>query len=130
MSEIPKRIYEDPDDFEASIRIYREDEGGRVTPPYNGVRWDFAYEGDNIYKTGIYMIWPDFIDEHGDSLPSDAPLPIDQELSARMIIAVDKMREELHRSRISEGVRFFCHEGPRCVAEGVVTKVTGLHKAR
>lgn len=125
-----KRLYDVPDDFEARIRIFRHDEGGRQTAPLNGIRWDFAYENDDIKKTGIYMIHPDFYDENGYSLPTDEPLPIDHELQARMTILIDEMREKIHRKRIKEGLRFFCHEGGKRVAEGIVTKITGIHAQR
>jgi hypothetical protein len=39
------RLYQH-DDFEAIIRIFRPDEGGRQTPAFNGIRWDFAYVDD------------------------------------------------------------------------------------
>jgi len=125
-----KPLYDTPDDFEAEIRIMRENEGGRISPPYNGIRWDFAYDGDIIKETGIYMIWPDFINEKGNSLPTDKALSIDKILKARMIIISDEMREKIHRDRIVEGLHFFCHEGSRRVAEGIVTKITGLHLER
>ena len=35
------RLYQH-DDFEATIRVYRCSEGGRRTPAFNGIRWDFA----------------------------------------------------------------------------------------
>ncbi len=125
-----KRLYEVPDDFEARIRILRHDEGGRSKPPYNGIRWDFAYDGDDIEKTGIYMIWPDFIDDNGDSISSEKPLPVDHNLLARMTIVSDEMREEIHKDRITEGIRFYCHEGGKRVAVGHVTKITGLYVPR
>ena len=41
-----ERLY-DHDDFEAIVTIFSESEGGRRTPPHNGIRWDFAYaDGD------------------------------------------------------------------------------------
>jgi hypothetical protein len=76
------------------------------------------------------MIYPDFYDERADSLPVDQPLPIGIELPARMVVLIDEMREKLHRSRIREGVRFYCHEGAKRVAEGRVTKITGLFNER
>lgn len=115
------------DDFEATIRIYSVAEGGR--PVCNGIRWDFAYAEDNPPDT-LYMIWPDFFATGGRSLPTNQPLPVGVELSARMGVVMDQMRAEVHRSRIAPGVRFFCHEGRHRVAEGVVTRITGLFTPR
>jgi hypothetical protein len=120
------------DDFEASIRIYSDAEGGRRTPPFNGVRWDFVYAEGQPSDT-LYMIWPDFFAfaSDGKSLPSDRqPLPIGVELSARMVVVMDEMREEVHRSRILPNVRFYCQEGGQRVADGVVTRITGLFETR
>ncbi len=63
------------DDFEATIRIYTTAEGGRRTPAFNGIRWDFAYAEGQPLNT-LYMIWPDFFATGGRSLPTDQPLPI------------------------------------------------------
>ena len=123
------RLYVIPDDFEAVIRIFSETEGGRHTPPFNGFRWDFAYASDGVVDQ-IYMIWPDFFPLSGDSLPTDTPLPIGVDLSARMTIVVAEMREQLHRARIEPGVEFYCHEGSKRVAIGRVTRITGLHDVR
>jgi translation elongation factor EF-Tu-like GTPase len=117
------------DDFEATVRIYSETEGGRRTPAFNSIRWDFAYAEENPPGT-LYMIWPDFFTAGGQSLPTDQPLPVSVELSARMLVLMDEMRAEVHRARLAPGVRFFCHEGGRRVAEGVVTRITGLFTPR
>lgn len=117
------------DDFEATLRILTEGEGGRRTPPFNGIRWDFSYAEDDTSKQ-LYMIWPDFLDSDGDSLPADAPLPVGVELVARMTIVADDMRQQVHRARIRPGVAFYCHESPTRVAVGRVTRVTGLHAVR
>ena len=118
-----------PDDFAATIRILRSDEGGRSTPAFNGIRWDFAYEAGQPSDV-VFMIWPDFIDDQGNSLPVDEPLPFDVELPARMTVINDEFRSQVHREKIVVGTRFNCCEGPRHVAEGRVTKITGLHLAR
>ncbi|GFZ89608.1 hypothetical protein GCM10011408_05750 [Dyella caseinilytica] len=76
------------------------------------------------------MIWPDFFSSTGDTLPTDSPLPIGMDLSARMTIVVDEMREQIHRARIAPGVEFYCHEGSKRVAIGRITRVTGLHDTR
>jgi hypothetical protein len=119
-----------PDDFEAAIRVYGPKEGGRRTPAFNGIRWDFAYADDGPDPPSLYMIWPDFFAAGGRSLPTDQPLPGGVELSARMTVVMDEMRGEVHRGRVAPGVRFYCHEGGRRVAEGVVTRITGLYAAR
>jgi hypothetical protein len=119
------RLHSLPDDFEAVVRIYSQSEGGRMSAPRNGIRWDFAYAEDQP-PGALFMIWPDFHDEAGDSLPIDQPLPIDTELRARMTVVSDELRVELHRQRIQKGTRFYCHEGPKRVAEGRVERVTGL----
>lgn len=129
VSEQPTNIYR-WDDFVAEIRIFRSDEGGRKTPPFNGIRWDFAYSEDDISETGLFCIWPDFFDQNGVSLSTESPLNVDVVIPARMTIANLKLREQIHHNRIKEGVKFFCHEGGNRVAEGVVIKITGLFDSR
>ena len=113
------RLYQVPDDFEAMIRIFREDEGGRKSPPFNGIRWDLNY-AEELPSVGLYMIWPDFLNDDGVSLPQTKSLPVDRLLRARMHIVIAEMRSQVHRSRIKVGTRFYCCEGPRRVAEGEV----------
>lgn len=122
-------LYPIADDFEATIRILSESEGGRRTPPFNGIRWDFSYAADSSLDQ-MYMIWPDFYGPDGDSLLKDFPLPLGVDLPARMTVVVDEMREQTHRARIKPGVEFYCHEGPKRVAVGRVTRITGLHNPR
>lgn len=124
-----KRIHRVPDDFEALIRIFSPAEGGRASPSFNGIRWAFAY-AENQPEGEIYDVFPDFFDDNGDSLPTDKPLPVGRELPARMVVLFDEMRERLHRARIREGVRFYCQEGRKRVAEGRVTRITGLFNER
>jgi translation elongation factor EF-Tu-like GTPase len=123
-----ERLYPN-DDFEATIRIYSKADGGRSTPAFNGIRWDFAYAEDQL-PNSLYMIWPDFYATDGMSLPTDQGLPIGVPLHARMLILMDEMRSEVHRARLAPGTRFYCHEGARRVAEGVVTRITGLFESR
>lgn len=115
--------YNRQDDFEAEITILTEAEGGRKTPPLNGIRWDFMYDGDDI-KDGLYMIWPEFTDSEGNAIPKDMPLV--GKYRARMHILNREMAETFHRNRIKPGIKFFSMEGPHKVATGVILKVTGL----
>lgn len=123
------QLYRQPADFEATISILSTEAGGRINPPFNGIRWDFAYAADRDTDS-LFMIWPDFFDQSGDSLPTDQPLPIGVDLPARMTIVVDEMRAEVHRHRIAVGTQFYCHEGRKRVAVGTVTKITGLFTER
>jgi hypothetical protein len=124
-----QRLYKIPDDFEASIRIFSPDEGGRQFGPFNGIRWDFCYEDDSPNEQ-LWMIWPDFTDELGNSLPADQELPVGVHLTARMTVLDDELRAEVHRKRLAVGSKFYCHEGVKKVAFGQVTKITGLFNER
>lgn len=113
------------DDFIAEITILTADEGGRKTPPRNGVRWDFLYEGDVVGRD-MYMIWPVFQDSSGHAIADDVPLA--GTLRAKMYILNSEGRKKVHRARIRPGVHFFCMEGPNRVARGSVIEVTGLNE--
>ena len=119
------RLYNAPDDFEALIRILPFEEGGRRSAPFNGIRWDFPYAEDDP-KDGLWVIWPDFTDTESNSLPRDRALPIGVEIPARMTILNDELRIKVHQARVKVGTTFFCQEGPKRVAFGTVTKITGL----
>lgn len=114
---------EPPCDFEATIRILRPDQGGRKSVVFNGIRWDFAYANDEREAFELFMIHPNFLDEVGNSLCSSIPLPVDVELQAGMTILIEEMWSKVHQARIKEGVKFYCCEGSKFVAEGIVTKV-------
>ncbi|MCU1016059.1 hypothetical protein [Stenotrophomonas geniculata] len=120
------RLYPDvPDDFEARIRILAPEEGGRRSPARNGIRWDFAYAAD-AGAPELFMIWPDFRHAEGDSWATELPLLVGEPLLAGLTVVNEVLRAGLHRERIRPGVRFHCHEGPKVVAVGEVTRVTGL----
>ena len=112
---IPDR---DPD-FEAEIRILTEAEGGRRTPPLQGIRWDLRY-ADDPPDASIYMIWPWFLDEGGVPLPEKTPLS--GRLRARMFVLVEDMLP-YHKSRLSVGTGFYCVEDRRICTHG---RATGL----
>jgi hypothetical protein len=119
------RIYSkfDPEDFQARIRFFPLEEGGRRPYP-NGIRFDFKYAEDD---NNLYMIHPDFFDASGNSFSTADMLPLGVWLAARMYIVVPEMREKVHRLKIKEDLKFFCMDGSRQVAEGVVSKIVGLY---
>jgi hypothetical protein len=116
-----KRLYERPDDFEGDVRILTAREGGRANPPYNGIRWDLRYFSQA--EDSNWMVWPEFIDDSGDMLPTDRP--VTGFVKARFYVISDAMRP-YHRAQVRPGVGFFCVEVAKVCAAGVVTRVTGL----
>ena len=124
---MPQRLF-DHDDFEATVLIFTHEQGGRASPTFNGIRWDLCYAEDDV-QDGIFMIHPDFVDTAGQSLSTDAPLPISIPLIARFRICNIKMVPK-HQSRVRVGTEFFCHEGGRRVASGTVTRILDLHTER
>jgi translation elongation factor EF-Tu-like GTPase len=122
------RLHGIRDDFEANIRILKPEEGGRATPAFNGIRWDFQYIEDAVDQ--LWMIHPDFVDIDQNSLPTDKVLSVGVELRARTVILNTEMRAKVHRERIRVGTNFFCKEGTKTVAVGEVTRITGLFDDR
>ena len=71
------------------------------------------------------MIWPEFHAKDGSVFPDGVSVP--DSGVATMWIVVPEMRDNVHRSRIKEGIRGYFMEGSRRVAEATVTRVIGLH---
>ncbi len=112
-------------DFEVSYRFLLQSECGRMEPQYQGYRCDWSYEGDNIEKTGIYMIWPQFLAADGSVLPNNIPVPISG--IAAIWIVSPQMRDRIHSQKIQLGVKGYFLEGSRKVAEATITAIIGLH---
>ncbi|MBA3856209.1 MAG: hypothetical protein C0507_04800 [Cyanobacteria bacterium PR.3.49] len=113
-------------DFEARLRFLSAEEGGRQTSfVLQGYRSDFSYEDE---LDAAFMIWPVFVDEHGEPLTEGTRVSTYEPVNARMIIINDELRATEHRKRIKEGLKFFVREGRKIVAEGVVTRIVDLFK--
>jgi hypothetical protein len=106
--------------------IYTEEEGGRNRPVFQGLRCDFSYDGDDIKKTGIYMIHPEFEDEEGNVILDDEK-PVPKEGTAKMWILIPEMRNEVHVKRIKAGVIGYFMEGSRIIAKAEVVETLGLY---
>lgn len=112
-------------DFEAKLRFLTPEEGGRQNPVMPGYKGDFRYL-DDLSGTA-WMIWPyEFIMEAGDVVPPETK--VSGTICARMYIVVDQYRASEHRKRLSIGTQFQVVEGSHVVAEGIVTKIVGLHE--
>lgn len=106
--------------FEADITMLPLGPTTRSAHPFNGIRWDLCYPedfDDRGLASIVSMVWPEFVDESGSALPSHVPLH--GRLRARMHIVFPEMVEK-HRQRLRVGSKFYCTEGARIVAEGVV----------
>jgi len=110
--------------FLAEITIFPPGPETREANAFNGIRWAFAYANDD-YVNGIEPersdVWPEFLDHAGNALPKDVPLQ--GTLPARMHIIFPNM-VSVHFNRLRVGTRFFCTEGARKVASGVVTSLS------
>jgi hypothetical protein len=112
-------------DFLVRYHFLSSEEGGRTSgPPFQGYRCDWAYDGDDIEKTGIYMIWPEFENESSGVILEKQIVPPDG--TARMWIVSPELREEIHRARIKVGVKGYFMEGGKKVAEAEVISLVGL----
>ena len=62
-------------DFRVSYGFLSEAEGGRRTLPFQHIRSDFLYEGDDPQADGIWCIWPEFVSANGAVLSENQPVP-------------------------------------------------------
>jgi len=121
-------IPDTPHDFEVRYRFLSADEGGRDSgAPFQGYRCDWAYDGDDITKTGIYMIWPFFEDAQGNVFEEKVRVPV--EGIARMWIVNKDLKDVVHRKRIKPGLKGFFMEDEKRVAEAEVTRIVGLNES-
>ncbi|MET3373382.1 hypothetical protein ABIC89_002444 [Variovorax boronicumulans] len=83
------------------------------------------YAGDDPQKDGIFMIHPEFLDEHNVPIGEDVIIPLTGRASMWILNPV--MRLEAHRFRAAVGVRGHFMEGSRKVADVEIDAIAGLH---
>ncbi|RQO56970.1 hypothetical protein DBR47_16885 [Paucibacter sp. KBW04] len=113
-------------DFRVRYRFLSESEGGRKTLPFQHIRSDFLYEGDDPLVDGIWCIWPEFVSAAGAVFPDDQCVPA--EGLADMYILNADMRTE-HAKRIQLGTKGYFVEGPRKTAICEVVAILALADA-
>ena len=112
-------------DFRVSYRLFSAEEGGRKTPHFQGILWDFSYDEEQIGKPNqVFMIWPEFISDSGQMLPGGEPMP--KQGLADMFIVNPAFRA-FHCQHIKVGVKGYFHEGKRIGACEVV-EILALHQ--
>lgn len=110
--------------FEAEITILPLGPNTRNTHPFNGIRWAFSYTDDwDSGNLTVSDVWPEFIDENKNSIPCD--IPLSGILNARMYIVCLEM-VPIHMKRLLVGTKFYCTEGTRVCATGIVTKLEDI----
>ncbi|WP_282079532.1 hypothetical protein [Aquimarina algiphila] len=110
-----------PEDFKVRYCFYSDDEGGRKSLPFQGIRSDFWYESENHTMDGNFIIWPEFESKNGELIESGIVL---NEGIARMWIINDKLRA-YHQERIKIGTKGYFIEGIR-TGECEVIDIVGL----
>jgi hypothetical protein len=112
-------------DFFVKYRLYSASEGGRKVT-FQHLRCDFMYAGDDPQKDGIFMIHPEFLDEHNVPIGEDVIIPLTGRASMWILNPV--MRLEVHRSRAAVGVRGHFMEGSRKISDVEIDAIAGLHE--
>jgi hypothetical protein len=115
-----------PPDFRVSYRLFSAEEGGRKTLPLQHIRWDFAYEDEEISPPNkIFMIWPEFIDSSGGMLPEGELVP-SHGLADTFIL--NPAFREFHSQHLKLGTRGYFREGGRSVGSCEVIDLLALHQ--
>lgn len=109
-----KKKFNHKADFRVKYCFYTEQEGGRKTLPHQGYRSDFWYVHEDNNATNIFIISPEFEDEHGNVILVD-DVPVNRCGTARMWVIVGQ-RRIYHRDKIHIGTKGFFMEGARRVA--------------
>ena len=110
-------------DFRVRYRFLSPAEGGRSTLPFQHIRSDFLYAGDDPSGDGIWCIWPEFVSSDGTVLTEKQP--VSSEGAADMYVLSAELRPEYKR-RIHVGTKGFFVEGARRAASCEVIEVLGL----
>lgn len=106
-------------DFRVRYSIYPAVDGGRMNMPRQGIRTDFRYDGDEL-DAGLWMIWPDFLSEHGVALPEGEVVRASG--TADMFI-LNRELVPYHLARLAIGTKGYLMEGTRKVASCEVISV-------
>lgn len=121
-----EKVRNHPPDFRIKYQIYSEEEGGRKHPVFQGLRCDFAYDGDDIKDMEIFAIHPEFEDKYGNII-LDRNLPVPIQGTARMWILFPEMRRQVHINRIKIGVIGYFMAGSRRLGQVEVIEIIGLN---
>lgn len=120
-----KKVFNREADFRVSYRIYTQEEGGRYTLPFQGIRWDFWYDHPEHKKGQLFMIYPEFEAENGQPI-TDLNLPVPQQGFAKMWI-LNEVYINYHKAKVKIGTTGYFMEGNRKVGECEVIEMPNLN---
>lgn len=112
-------------DFLVEYRFIPYEDGGRVQRPSQGYRSDLHYDGEDIQKDGLHMVYPEFLNTDG-SVILDMEEMVPWTGRAYMWILFFEKRWHHHRKLALPGKRCWFMEGPKKVAEATVIDQIGL----
>jgi len=90
--------------------------------PHQGMRTDFLYESNEPQDDGIYMIWPEFLDQNGLIITDTSPAAVDLQGKANMWIVSDEMKQ-YHYQRLKVGTKGYWVRGSYKVAKVTVIEI-------
>lgn len=93
-------------DFRVKYRLFAAEEGGRFSPAFQGVRWNFWCRGHP--KGHFFMIYPEFEDENGNLLETGTPI---KESGFANMWMLDLAYFDYHKERIEIGTEGTFNEG-------------------
>ena len=93
--------------------------------PFQHMRSDFKYP-EIFGDEGIWMIWPEFIDESGSVIRNMETLPYSGR-ATMWILSREKEYINMHKERLKEGLVCELVVGSKVLATAKVTKIHGLN---
>lgn len=111
-----------PADFRIKYSWLLGEDGISYQLPFQHMRSDFSYDGDNVAETGVFMIWPEFQDSEG--CPIHGVIPLNGEAS--MWIMNRAKYELYHWDRLQVGLRGYLMMGARRLAHVRVIELIRL----
>jgi hypothetical protein len=111
-------------DFRVKYKWIESERAEIRQSPFQFMRCDFAYEGDDVTQSGVYMILPEFENAEGKSPGKDELIPA--EGVASMWIMNEELRKTIHRERIQPGVQGYFMVGRICIAKVEVIELVEL----
>lgn len=80
------------------------DDALKASEPSQGMRVDFLYDGDDPKTDGVFMIWPEILDDNGEVILDTSSSKFPKKGSANMWVLNREMME-YHQNRLEIGTK-------------------------